>query len=108
MGADTRGAVIDQYADKLRNSGYSREQTRRILINGIKNYETRRRSRIEKYGKMRSTAKMSKGARSRKKLLGKSNWFRKRSSKLRYTKEQESWKGEEGGATPRADICSVL
>ena len=35
LGAEYKGAVIDQYASKLLHSHYSREQTRKIFKNGI-------------------------------------------------------------------------
>ena len=41
LGANERTRVIDGYAQKLLNSGYSREQTRSILVMGIKGYEGR-------------------------------------------------------------------
>ena len=82
-----KGAVLDQYAQKLKNSGYSRQQIRRILVNGIKNYEARKKERLAKFGRLRNTAEMSKEGRSRKKLLGKSNWFKRRSRTVKYNKE---------------------
>ena len=39
LGAEVRGAVVDRYGAKLLRSGYSREQTQRILKNGIKGFE---------------------------------------------------------------------
>ena len=108
MGAEARGVVIDQYAHKLKSSGYNKEQTCRILLNGIKNYETRRKSRIEKFGRMRNTSKMSKGTRSRKKLLGKSNWYKKRSSKITYKGAQGAKGGKGKGEEQRPEQIAVL
>ena len=82
---------------------------RKIILNGIKNYEAKRKSRIRKNGIVHLTAKMSVGSRWRKKLLSKSNWF-KRGSK---EKEQYDKKGgvekrntSEKGELP--EIKSVL
>ena len=85
-GAETREQIIDQYARKLRASGYSREQTRRILLNGIKGYEgTLKRSR--EHGKsLRTTAGRSRLNRYKKKLLNKTNWVKKGAEKQQNEK----------------------
>ena len=80
LGAKNRGGVVDMYAKKLLHSGYSKEQTRKILKNGIKGFEGRRRSRLEKSLPMRSTAKMSSKSRHIRKLLGKTTWYKKKRS----------------------------
>ena len=50
----------------------------RIITNGIKGYENKRRRCLKDGRKLHRTAADSQGARSRKKLLAKSNWFRQR------------------------------
>ena len=89
LGAEVRGAVVDQYGAKLLNSGYNREQTQRILKNGIKGFETKRRSSQRLGRNLRSTANMSMMKRHKKKLLEKSNWYKKR--KNNATKEEKPW-----------------
>ena len=42
MGAEELRSIVDGYGQKLINSGYTLEQTRRILVNGIKGYEGRK------------------------------------------------------------------
>ena len=42
-----REHVVDEYGKKILNSGYTREQAIRILVNGIKGYENKRRRRIK-------------------------------------------------------------
>ena len=59
------------------HSGYSKEQTKKILKNGFKGYEGRRKSRLARGLKLRSTAKMSSRSRLVKKLLGKTTWYRR-------------------------------
>ena len=61
--APMKGAVVDQYATKLLKSGYNLEQTRKIVKNGIKGYEHKRRSRTAKGIPLRSTGKMSRSNR---------------------------------------------
>ena len=60
---------MDQYGQKLLNSGYSLEQTRRILVNGIKGVEgKKKRCKYEGRSFFRK-AKDSLGARWSKELL---------------------------------------
>ena len=59
LGATNRGAVVDMYAKKLLQSGYSREQTRKIITNGIKGFKSKRRSRIANNEPVRRTARRS-------------------------------------------------
>ena len=99
LGAPFKGAIVDQYAKKLLRSGYSLEQTRKVLKNGIKGYENRRRSRLSKGLPLRSTGKMSRGSRYRKKLVSKTNWYRKSSKKEQpvgssYAKESRKGSSE--------------
>ena len=87
LGAGAKRKIVDQYAKKLRTSGWSMEQTRRIITNGIKGYESMRRRCVEQGKRLHKSSEESKGARTRKKLLGKSNWFR--SNKSNKQQEQE-------------------
>ena len=41
LGAEKRGAVVDRYARKLLQSGYSMDQTRKIVKNGIEGFESK-------------------------------------------------------------------
>ena len=43
MEKDESRKVVEDYAKKLLNSGYSVEHVRRIIVNGIRGYEGRRR-----------------------------------------------------------------
>ena len=93
LGAAYRGAVVDQYGAKWMRSGYTREQTRKILLHGIKGFENKRRSRISQRRSLRRTAKMSMRDRHKKKLLERSNWYKKGKS----SKEEEYKKVEQKG-----------
>ena len=87
LGAKEQHMVIDNYSQKLLNSGYGREQVQRIIVNGIKGYEGRK-NRCKKEGrKLRRTAKESQGARMKKKLLSKTSWYKGAGAKVdHYTK----------------------
>ena len=79
LGSKEKARIVDQYGQKLLDSGYSREQTVRILVAGIKGFE-RKVEKCKKQGRrLRRTAKESRGTRTRKQLLGKTDWFRKKS-----------------------------
>ena len=76
MGAREQIKVVNDYGQKLINSGYALDQVKKILINGIKGYEGRK-ARCKKEGRsLYRTAKESMGARYKKKLLAKSSWYK--------------------------------
>lgn len=63
---------MDNYGVKLLTSGYSTEQSRRILLNGMKGYiSKRKRRRLNGRKRIHNTAEESRNGRIRKKLLGK-------------------------------------
>ena len=89
LGSTELKRIIDGYGQKLLSSGYTLEQSRRILVNGVRGYEGRKR-RCEAQGrKLKRTAKESMNDRSKKTLLGKSNWFKGR-------KKTNEYKGDGG------------
>ena len=62
-------------------SGYSREQVQKILVNGIKGYQSKKERRMKSNiggGRLHRTAQESSMGRIKKKLLGKSSWYRSR------------------------------
>ena len=79
---------------------YSKEQVQKILLNGIKGYITKK-SRRQAGGRRRihHTSKESLGGRIKKKLLGKSLWYRKTSDK-----DQQVEKKLHGGASTKRMI----
>ena len=81
LGMNAKVKVVDMYSQKLTNSGYRVDQVKRIVINGIKGYEKRvQESRIEGGRRLHRTSGESSTGRTRKKLLGKSEWFKKKKS----------------------------
>ena len=76
---EVRRWIVDEYAQKLLNSGYSLEVTRRIIVAGLKGYERKLMNSRKPGGKkLLRTAKESYEGRVRKKLMAKTNWFKKR------------------------------
>ena len=79
LGMDERITVIDDYGQRMLNSGFGITQSQKIVLNGIKDYERKlRESRKINGRKLHRTALESSGHRSRKKLLDKTEWFKKR------------------------------
>ena len=114
LGAKQGAEVIDQYAQELRNSNFSKEQTIRIICNGIKGYEGRKKKRAASGRLLRSTASGSKQTRIKTKLLGKSTWFKKSgsSSKSMYEDGNKAKQSRQEGAAQkgahRHKISSVV
>ena len=63
------------------NSGYRGEQLQKIVTNGIKGYEGKLRRCVEQGRRLHRSSTDSQGERIRRKLLGKSNWFRRKKTK---------------------------
>ena len=79
LGLEDRVKVVNDYSQKLLNSGYGQEQVRRIIINGIKSYERKFEESMRAGGrKLHRTSGESSGLRNRKKLLDKSEWFKRK------------------------------
>ena len=70
---------MDDFSQKLFNSGYGLIQVRRIVIAGIKGYEKLlKNSKLLGGRKLQRTAAESSKERARRKLTGKTEWFRKK------------------------------
>ena len=80
LGLEEKSRIVDQYK-KIRNSGISIDQTRRIIVNGIKGYESKKRRREKEGRPLRSTAAKNRCSRLRSKLLEKSNWFKRKGNR---------------------------
>ena len=73
----SRCAILDDFAQKMCNSGYGLQQNRRVLLGGIKGHE--RMVRVMKAGgrRIHRLSGESSAQRAKKKLTEKSEWFRK-------------------------------
>ena len=88
LGSIEATRVVDQYAQKLLNSGYSMEQTRSILVSGIKGYEGRKIKCMRLGRKVKRRAIESLEDRTKKMLLSKSSWYKGRSKRDYYGSRQ--------------------
>ena len=93
------GTITDQYAVKLLTSGFKLEQVRRIIVAGLKGHENRlKQSKAEGRAHIHRSAKESQGARNRKKLFGKAEWFKGGRKGGAQLKEEPSGAGGGNGA----------
>ena len=72
-----RCEILDKFAQKMMNSGHSLEAARRNTISGIKGYESKIAKCLQAGTPINRSAASSGASRRRKKLIGKSEWFRK-------------------------------
>ena len=93
-----KARIINEYTQKILNGGFSKEQTRRIVVAGIKGYYAKLRRRRKGGGgtRIHQTAQESSSGRYKKKLTGKSSWF-----KTRRTQGEEDDAQGRHGATRR-------
>ena len=91
-----RRLIVDEYAQKLLNSGYSIEVTRSIILAGLKGYEKKLRRSKQEGRKVLRTARESYTKRTQRKLLAKTEWFkdkkRPREDELSEDELPEGWK----------------
>ena len=73
--------ILDDFGGKLLASGYDTEQTRRIILGGIRGFESKVKRRELEGIPLYRTSEESGENRRRKKLVGKSSWFKGRGNK---------------------------
>ena len=88
---------MDDYAEKLVNSGYNLGYTRKVIVGGLTGYERKlslsRNKDHPKWKPLHQGAKFNAEGRRRKKMMAKKNWFKKR-------KESEDDMEQEPGRSP--------
>ena len=74
-----REEIVEKYGRKLFSSGYSRIQTKEILINGIKGYRNKvKRRKLNGRNRIHFTAEESRNGRVKKKMIGRTLWYKNR------------------------------
>ena len=77
--------IIDNFAQKIINSGYKLEQTRKVMVGGLKGYERKLKLSLDvtnpKWHPLHPPASFNISARRRKKILDKNKWFKKTAGK---------------------------
>ena len=95
MPDETRVEIVDEFSQELFNSEYGLIQVRRIVIAGIKGYEKLlKNSKLPGGRKLQRSAAESSKERARRKLTGKTEWFRKK--KVENENLSDGGKGVEG------------
>ena len=69
--------ILDEFSQKLTNSGHSIKTVRTILVGGIKGFQRRVARSKERGEPLHRSSKQSAKSRRTKKLLAKTQWFRK-------------------------------
>ena len=119
IGGDTnlksRWDTLDDFAVKLLTSGFSLEQSRRIILSGIRGYEGKIQRRKLEMAPLYRTSEDSGASRAKKKILGKSTWFKGKKSGGKRTHtdltrggELGSGKGRKMGNTGPLETRTVL
>ena len=73
--------ILEKMTSQLKNSGWERRDIREILVSGYRGYKSRLNRRKEEGGEHYRSAANSLQSRSRKKLTGKVEWFKKEKKK---------------------------
>ena len=76
----TRCWILDEFAQKMVNSGHSVQQTRKNILSGVKGYESTLKKYVQNNTTINRSAEGSGSSRRKKKLTGKTDWFRKPSN----------------------------
>ena len=79
--------IVDEYSQKLVNSGYPLEQVRRTVVSGIRGYGNRKLRCIKAGRKLRRTGAAGKSGRTRNKLLEKTSWYKRKGKEDLYGKK---------------------
>ena len=94
-----RLAVIEQFTEQVLKSGYSREQTVKIVTAGLVGYENMKVTAEKSGCGLHKNAAEGAVERRRKKLIGKSSWFK--SAPKSKTKETRSSQRKAGVIKPQ-------
>ena len=76
LSMEARLAVIDDFTQQVLACDYSKEQTKRIVTAGLVGYENMKIAAVEAGGSIHKCAAEGPVERRRKKLVGKSSWFK--------------------------------
>ena len=79
---EERVAILNEYHQRLELSQYSLDASRKIMVAGLQGYERIREKAAKTRGNINRSEEEGAAGRHRKKLIGKTNWFKK-------TKESE-------------------
>ena len=82
---DEKVKILDNFCQKMTNSGHSVKSIRVILVGGIKGYKRKLARSMERGEPVHRSSHQSAGTRRTKKLLAKSRWFKEDAKELETT-----------------------
>ena len=88
-----KNKIVENYSVKLLRSGYNVAQTRDILISGLRGYKNKVRNAQSRKLPLHRSAKSSLTARYRKKMFGKTSWY-KNNNKNKIQKNHKTRKNQ--------------
>ena len=94
---------MDQFGRKILSSGYTLHQARKIVLDGIRGWERKKLRMMKDTGKLFRTSRESLRLRTKRKLLGKTSWYKgkkkedKHHAKADKPSEDKATTMEEGG-----------
>ena len=104
-----RISIVDEYTKQILSSGYSFDQTKNIVIAGLKGYESILKRCKEGKTVLHRSAKIGLEERRKKKLLGKGNWFKgKRGRKNSFKPKKKVKKKTTTKSEAAPEIVTVL
>ena len=107
----SRVEILDEYHRRLELSLYSLEASRRIMVAGLRGYERIRKKAARAGRNINRSEEEGAEGRYRKKLLGKTNWFKKtRESDQTPEKDdnkEDKWEGRGHRAGYTSDLSPV-
>ena len=84
-----RVKVVNKFRQRMANSGYSEQQSKRVIISGLKGYEAARWRVVKSGVRMHHSAKSGAEGRNLNKLLAKTSWYKERDSKAAGEEESD-------------------
>ena len=85
-------AVLEKFIHQLKNSGYSRKQAKEIVVCGVAGWRRKLKRRQKEGKKQFQTASETLEKRTNEKLLGKTSWYKEKSSKRKQEEEDGKFK----------------
>ena len=70
--------ICEEYIRQLKNSGFGRAEVREMVVSGVKGWLRRHKRRVQEGIEFYRSAANSLQSRAKKKLLGKSNWYKEK------------------------------
>ena len=106
IGQGEQDQIVNRLTQEMKNSGYSRKQAREAIVCGLLGVERKKIRRQREGQKFHRKAATTLLARTRKKLIGKTSWFKNKKhdkeeevERRKETKERKRWETQEAHKT---------